>query len=76
MDEQQIKNRFGEVLRALRTKQGLSQEQLALDSGLDRSYISMLERGKRQPSLTTIFVIAENLNVAPSKIVRLVEFTG
>jgi transcriptional regulator with XRE-family HTH domain len=76
MDEQQIKNRFGKVLRELRTKQGLSQEQLALDSGLDRTYISMLERGKRQPSLTTIFAIAENLNIAPSKIVRLVESSG
>lgn len=73
MNEQHIKKKFGEILRSLRTAQNLSQEQLALNSGLDRTYISMLERGKRQPSLTTIFTLAETLEILPSKIVKLVE---
>jgi transcriptional regulator with XRE-family HTH domain len=73
MNEQHIKNKFGEVLRGLRTAQNLSQEQLALTSGLDRTYISMLERGKRQPSIMTIFTLAKTLEIAPSEIVKLVE---
>ena len=73
MNEQHIKNKFGEVLRGLRTAQNISQEQLALNSGLDRPYISMLERGKRQPSLMTIFTLASTLKILPSEMVKLVE---
>jgi len=73
MKEQCIKNKFGEVLRELRTAQNLSQEKLALNSGLDRTYISMLERGKRQPSLTTIFALSNTLKTLPSNMVKLVE---
>ena len=54
-------------------KASLSQEKLALACGLDRTYISLLERGLRQPSLTTLFQIAKYLGVAPSSIVRDVE---
>lgn len=52
---------------------GLSQEKLALECGLDRTYISLLERGLRQPTLSTVFVVAQVLNVQPSVVVREIE---
>ena len=64
---------FGEVLRQRRHKAGYSQEQLALDSGLDRTFISLLERGLRQPTLTTLFALASSLEVKPSRLIAAVE---
>jgi len=64
---------FAEVLREFRKKSGLSQERLALDANLDRTFISMLERGIRQPSMKTLFAIAAILKVPPHKIVQEVE---
>ena len=64
---------FGQVLRALRRERKLSQERLALESGQDRSYISLLERGKNSPSLETIFRLAKVLAVKPSEIVARTE---
>ncbi|PCI10506.1 MAG: transcriptional regulator [Thiotrichales bacterium] len=61
---------FGFVLREQRTKAGLSQEKLALECGLDRTYISLLERGQRQPTLSTLFRLAKILDVDPSVIVQ------
>jgi DNA-binding XRE family transcriptional regulator len=40
---------FGEALREIRKEQHVSQEQLALDSGLDRTYVSLIERGVQSP---------------------------
>jgi transcriptional regulator with XRE-family HTH domain len=51
----------------------ISQERLAQESGLDRSYISLLERGIRQPSLTTILKIAKALDLPPRELVAKVE---
>lgn len=45
-----LEARFGVVLTELRKRKKLSQEQLATDCGLDRTYISLLERGMRQPT--------------------------
>jgi len=64
---------FAEVLREFRKEAGLSQERLALDAELDRTYISLLERGLRQPSIKTLFAIASILEVPPHKIVLSVE---
>lgn len=64
---------FGKVIRKLRQDKRLSQEQLALESGLDRTYISLLERGLRQPTLTTLFQIATTLGTSPSQIIRMME---
>lgn len=68
-----LQRAFADVLKTLRTEAGLSQQQLALESDLDRTYISLLERGMRQPSLGTIFRIATVLKVAPHEIVTRVE---
>lgn len=64
---------FGAVLRQLRTEKGLSQERLALDGGLDRTFISLLERGLRQPSLTTLLQLSNVLGVKASEIIAEVE---
>jgi len=64
---------FAEVLREFRKKSGLSQERLALDANLDRTFISMLERGIRQPSMKSLFAIAAVLHVPPHTIVQAVE---
>ncbi len=62
---------FGKVLKNTRKEIGLSQEQLALQSGLDRTFISLLERGKRQPSLTSLIEVSAYLNPSASELVRL-----
>lgn len=54
---------FGELLRRLRTKAGLTQEVLAFEAGLDRTYISLLELGKRTPSLNTIYLLSIGLKI-------------
>lgn len=68
-----LQTAFGEILRQLRNKTGFSQEQLALDCGLDRTYISLLERGLRQPTLSTLFTLAKSLGIKPSKLIGSVE---
>ncbi len=64
---------FGQVLRKHRNAVGISQERLALECELDRTYISLLERGLRTPSLWVIFVLSNRLGVAPDRMVRDVE---
>jgi len=68
-----IEEAFGEVIRTLRKVNKISQEKLAEVSKLDRSFISLLECGRKQPSLITIFQLAKALNVSASKILSLVE---
>lgn len=57
---------FGLTIREIRNHRGVSQESLALRCGLDRTYISGIERGTRNPSLTNILKIAAALDVSPS----------
>lgn len=64
---------FGKVIRELRLDAGLTQEQLGLEAGLRRTFVSLLELGQQQPSLTTLFKIAPALGVQPSEIVRRTE---
>ncbi|MDQ3547459.1 MAG: helix-turn-helix domain-containing protein [Chloroflexota bacterium] len=59
---------FGKRLRELRLAQGLSQEALAEAAGLDRTYVSSCERGKRNISLTNIHRLATALNVDPGEL--------
>jgi transcriptional regulator with XRE-family HTH domain len=64
---------FGQVLRELRKSQGLSQETLAHDAGLERNYISLLELGRNSASVKTIFKLAPVLGVSISEFMLLVE---
>ena len=62
---------FGKVLRRLRRQRGLTQEQLGLESDLRRTYVSLLELGRQQPSLTTILKLATALGEPPGVLVDL-----
>jgi len=59
---------FGEAVRRTRKQRGISQESLALACGLDRTYISGIERGARNPSLTNVFKIAAALEADPAEL--------
>lgn len=54
---------FGKVLRKLRTSQNKSQEKFAFDADLERVFISMLERGKRRPTLKTLISLSKGLQM-------------
>jgi len=64
---------FGEVLRELRQANSFSQEALAQESGLDRTYISLLERGLRQPTLNTQIALSKALNVSLVRLIQRVQ---
>ena len=64
---------FGRVLRRLRLEQKISQEELAGNAGLQRKYISLLEKAQYQPKLTTVFSLASALNMKPSEFIALVD---
>jgi len=66
-NEQNLKEQFGERLRKLRKEHGLSQEELALSCGLDRTYIGGVERGERNISLINIVKIAKALKITPKE---------
>jgi transcriptional regulator with XRE-family HTH domain len=59
---------FGGAIRELRQERGISQEAFALKCGIDRSHYGGIERGERNPSLGTVFKIADALGVLPSAI--------
>lgn len=61
---------FGEVLKELRRGAELSQDALAEKADLERTFISFLERGERQPTISTILSLAIALNVDAEELVR------
>lgn len=60
---------MGAHIRALRKRQGMTQEEMAERCGLHWTYIGGLERGERNPTSKTLNRIAEGLAIAPSKLV-------
>jgi len=68
-----IAKAFGEELRNARTERGLSQEALGFESGYHRTYISLLERGLKTPSLQTVFRLSYVLDIAPSEFIARVQ---
>ena len=64
---------FGQILRGLRKRQGLSQERLAHEAGLERNYISLLELGRNSASVKTIFKLAPALGVSVTEFMGMVE---
>ena len=69
MNEENILLQFGKHVKELRQQKNLSQEQLALIADLDRTYISGIERGKRNVSLINIFKIAKSLNIPAYEVI-------
>ncbi|CAH1748285.1 HTH cro/C1-type domain-containing protein [Thauera humireducens] len=62
---------FGKVLRRVRREAGLTQEQLGFEADLRRTYVSLLELGQQQPSLTTILKLAAALQRRPGELLDL-----
>ena len=70
MTEKQSKEciAFGESVRELRKKRGLSQDDFATAAGIHRTYVGGVERGERNPTLTSIIRIATALQVSPAEL--------
>jgi transcriptional regulator with XRE-family HTH domain len=59
---------LGEAIRELRAEQGISQEQLALIAGVDRSYLGRIERGDNNVAMLTLARIAQALDVTVTEV--------
>lgn len=66
---------LGRAIKARRKQLELSQEQLAERCGFDRTYISMLERGKRNPSLLNLLRLSGGLEMPLSKLTKVCDGT-
>ena len=64
---------FGENIKKVREKKGLSQEELANIAGFDRTYISLIERGKRNLSLINICRFAKALELKPFELIKNIQ---
>jgi transcriptional regulator with XRE-family HTH domain len=64
---------LGANVRRCRKLKGLSQERLALDAGMERSYVSDLERGMRNPSVRALGRLAEALGLEPNALLETAE---
>lgn len=60
----------GSNVRKLRKERGLTQEQLALEAGIDLTYVGGIERGRRNPSVNVLASIASVLGTEPSELLR------
>ncbi len=68
-----IDQAFATVLRHLRQTKGMSQEALAYQAGIHRTYVSQLERNLKSPSLQTVVKITNVLNISLTQLMTLVE---
>jgi transcriptional regulator with XRE-family HTH domain len=69
-EKQEVLVQFGGRVRTLRKLKGLSQEAFAAQCGLDRTYISGIERGTRNVSLVNINLIATTLGTSLSELMK------
>jgi transcriptional regulator with XRE-family HTH domain len=68
-----IDKSFATVLRRLRIRKRLSQEEFGFEADLHRTYVSQLERGLKSPSLKTLHKIANVLEISLTELMTLVE---
>jgi len=64
---------LAEILRRERKRKNISQEQLAVYSGIDRSYYSKIERGENRPTLNMLIKITSSLGIKLSDVIREIE---
>jgi len=64
---------FGYVLREIRTAKRMSQDELAYQAGINRTYVSILELGQKSPTLDVIFKLANGLGLSPSDLLGKTE---
>lgn len=65
-----IKTEIGCILRVTREKLGISQEEVAERAGVDRTYVSILERGLKSPTLETLEKICAALDTLPERVIE------
>jgi transcriptional regulator with XRE-family HTH domain len=68
-----IEEAVGAELRVCRQKKNVSQEQLGFDAGIHRTYVSLIERGEKSPTLGVLFRLCRALDVPPAKFVKNVQ---
>ena len=73
MNLQQI---FGEIIRKLRIERKMSQETLAFDADIDRTYISDIEKGERNISIQVAYKVALALQISFSELIKEIENHG
>ncbi|HZD52426.1 MAG TPA: helix-turn-helix transcriptional regulator [Woeseiaceae bacterium] len=73
MEARTAAQHFGEIIQRLRISAGMSQETLAAEAECHPTYISLLERGRRNPSLNTMIRLGRALNRPAWKLVRETE---
>ncbi|MNN56941.1 transcriptional repressor DicA [compost metagenome] len=69
----EIGEAFGKVLRQKRKEAGLTQEQLSYEADIQRNYVSLIERGIHQPTITVLFKLASALSCSPTQLISEVE---
>ncbi|MGC1852270.1 MAG: helix-turn-helix domain-containing protein [Solirubrobacterales bacterium] len=70
-----VARQFGENLRRIRSKAGLSQERLGFLASLHRTEIGLLERGARVPRIDTLIKLASALGIEPEELIAGMEWT-
>jgi transcriptional regulator with XRE-family HTH domain len=73
LDPKAVGVAFGQQLRALRVERGISQERLANKTGIHRTTVFKLERGEREPLLSTMLRLARSLDVKPITLLDALE---
>lgn len=72
-----VREAFGRNLRAIRKSKGFSQERLAYDAGIDRSYLGKVERGEVNLTIERLYLLAGCLQCSPKElVVDLEEFSS
>ncbi len=64
---------FGKVFRSVRNDAKLTQEEVALAAAVDRTFVGMIERGHRQPTIRILFRLAAAVQTTPSVLIQLTE---
>jgi len=67
---QEISKKLGKNFKRIRIQKGMSQGDIFRSTGMDRAYLSSLENGKRNPTLSNIKKIAEALGVEPHELLK------
>nr|MBP3280941.1 helix-turn-helix transcriptional regulator [Treponema sp.] len=62
--------KVAERIQKLRQKRHMSQMDLALESGISQGFLAMVESNRKVPTITTIFKIAQALNIHPSTLLE------
>jgi transcriptional regulator with XRE-family HTH domain len=70
MNKEVLLKKFGEIVKLKRTELKLSQEELAFRCGFDRTYISLVERGLRNTTLSNLTILAEGLDTNISSLTK------